>query len=91
VIITPNLVICAIQISTKVVKLSSMFLFAKLSLSVSIISQVSISAEAAAGEALKDEQYESNDAASGGQFYPLIVETFGVWTPFSRDTLKDIV
>ena len=45
---------------------------------------------AAAGEALKDKQHEANIVAAGGQFYPLIVETFGVWTPFARETLKDI-
>ena len=45
---------------------------------------------AAAGEALKDKQHENNAVAAGGQFYPLIVETFGVWTPFAGETLKDI-
>ena len=33
---------------------------------------------------------ETNVVAVGGQFYPLIVETFGVWTPFARETVKDI-
>jgi len=35
-------------------------------------------------------EHEANVVAAGGQFYPLIVETFGVWTPFARETLKDI-
>ena len=61
-------------------------------LSPSYISQASVSAgaAAAAGEALKDKQHEANVVAAGGQFYPLIVETFGVWTPFAQETLKDI-
>ena len=62
-------------------------------LSVSIISQASISAgvaaaAAAVGEARKDKQDEANVVAVGGQFYPLIVETFEVWTPFARDALR---
>ena len=57
-------------------------------LSPSFISQASVSA--AAGEALKDKQHKANVVATAGQFYPLIVETFGVWTPFARETLEDI-
>ena len=34
------------------------------------------------------EQHENNVVAAGGQFYPLIVETFGVWTPFAGDTRR---
>ena len=47
-------------------------------LSVSIISQVSVSAGAAtaAREAFKDKQHEANVVGRGGQFYSLIVETF---------------
>ena len=61
-------------------------------LSPSIISHSSVSAgaAAAAGEALKDKQHENNVVAAGGQLYPLFVETFGVWTPFAIETLKDI-
>jgi len=87
----PNLVICTIQISAKAIQLSSMLLPLH-SLSIYYFSGVSaVSAgTAAAGEALKDKQHETNVVAAGGQFYPLIVKTFGVWTPFARDTLKDI-
>jgi len=59
-------------------------------LSPSLISQVSVFAAAADGEALKDKQHEANVVAAGGQFYSLIVKTFGVWTPFARETLKDM-
>ena len=65
-----------------------MFLY--VTLSPPFISQVSVSAGAAAGEALKDKQHEANVVAAGGQLYPLIVKTFGVWTPFARETLKGI-
>ena len=64
---------------------------ARNTLSPSFLSQASVSAGAAAArEALKDKQHEANVVVAGGQFYPLIVETFGVWTPFARETLKDI-
>jgi len=92
VIISPDLVICIIVISAKVVQLSLMFLYVANTPSPSFISQSSVSAGAAAAaawEALKDKQHEANVVAAG-QFYPLIVETFGVWTPFARETLKDI-
>jgi len=70
VIISPEPVICTIQISAKVVQLSSMFLSP--TLSVYIISQVSVSAGAAtaAREAFKDKQHEANVVAAGGQFIP---------------------
>ena len=37
---------------------------------------ISAGAATAAREALKDKQHEANVVAAGGQFYPLIVETF---------------
>ena len=86
VIISPNPLICTILISAKVVQLSLMFLYVTLSPSFIFLAFVS----AAAGEALKDKQHEANVVAAGGQFYPLIVETFVVWTPFARKTLKHI-
>ena len=71
VIISPDLVICTIQIS---VPRSSSFLWCfcpQHSLSIYYFSSVG----AVAGEALKDKQHEANVVAAGGQFYPLIVET----------------
>ena len=53
-------------------------------LSSSIISHVSVSAGAAGYEAFKDKH---NIVATGGQFYPLIVETFRIW---AVDTLTNI-
>ena len=90
-IISPDLVIYTILISVKATQLSLMFLFAILSLHPSSLMHASISAEAAAatGEALKDEHHENN-VSCGGLFYPLIVETFGVWKPFAIETLKNI-
>ena len=88
-IISPNLAICTILISAMAVHLSLMFLSA--THSPSVISHVSVFTGAtAAGEAFNDKQHENNVVAARGQFYPLIVETFGVWTPFARDNLKDI-
>ena len=52
-IISPDLVICTIQISAKVVQLSSMFLSATLSMSIIFQALVSAGAAAAAREALK--------------------------------------
>ena len=61
-------------------------------LSPSISSRASVSARAAAaaGEVLKDKYLENNVITAGGLFYPMIVETFGVWTPFAVETIKTI-
>ena len=40
-----------------------------------VFNQIVVAATAAR-EALKDKQHEANVVATGGQFYPLIVETF---------------
>jgi len=50
-----------------------------------LYASVSTGATAAvAGEALKDKHHENGVVATGGQFYPLIVETFGLWIPFGK-------
>ena len=43
-----------------------------------------------AGELDKDDKHEKDVTATGGLFFPLIVETFGIWTPNSLRTLKII-
>ena len=43
-----------------------------------------------AGELDKDDKHEKDVTATGGLFFPLIVETFGIWTPNSLRTLKRI-
>ena len=45
---------------------------------------------AAAGELEKDIRYLETVEASGCSFYPLAVESFGVWTPSSLELLKSI-
>ena len=42
---------------------------------------------AAAGEEAKDAQYLDIVDQSGGDFAPLVCETFGVWTPFALSTV----
>ena len=42
---------------------------------------------AAAGELAKDEKYLAAVEKAGADFIPLVVETFGVWTPFALRTL----
>ena len=64
VIISPDPVICTIQISAKVVQLSSMFLSATLSLSIIFQASVSVGAAATATESLKDKQHEANVVAA---------------------------
>lgn len=57
-----------------------------------IINRASTSAGAAAseGESTKDEKYEALVERAGATFVPLVVETFGVWTPFAKRILKSI-
>ena len=47
-------------------------------------------ATAYAGEEEKDIRHEAEVAATGGFFYPLVVESFGFWTPTSLAVLKTI-
>ena len=42
----------------------------------------------AAGEVEKDARHEEDVVAMGGLFFPLVVETLGLWTPSSRQTIK---
>ena len=45
---------------------------------------------AEAGEMEMDTKYESSVAAAGGKFYPLIVESLGLWSPNSLQILKSM-
>ena len=47
-------------------------------------------AAAYAGEEEKDAHHQADIEAADGCFYPLIVETFGFWTPASVATLRII-
>ena len=50
--------------------------------------QAGIAAEA--GGAAKDQLHATAVEESGGEFYPIIVESFGVWAPCSLITLREI-
>ena len=43
----------------------------------------------AAGEIEKDSKHEE-DVSAGGLFFPLVVESLGLWTPSSLHTLRTI-
>ena len=45
---------------------------------------------AAAGEIAKDEKHLAAVEKVGSDFIPLVVETFGVWTPFALKTLQNV-
>ena len=45
---------------------------------------------AAAGEEAKDDHYLETVNNHGGEFFPLVCESFGVWTPFALSTLSTI-
>ena len=45
---------------------------------------------AEAGVAAKDQLHATAVEESGGEFYPIVVESFGVWAPCSLITLRDI-
>ena len=47
-------------------------------------------AAAVAGEEEKDMIHNSRVVNSGGEFYPLVAETFGYWTPSSSKCLRII-
>ena len=42
------------------------------------------------GEMAKDLRHDANVTASGGVFYPLVVESFGTWSVHSLEVLKTI-
>ena len=48
-----------------------------------ISSSASQAGVAAAGEGAKDNQYLDSVSKSGGDFIPLICESFGVWLPYA--------
>ena len=45
---------------------------------------------AEAGVAAKDQLHATAVEESGGEFYPIVVESFGVWAPSSLITLREI-
>ena len=45
---------------------------------------------AAAGELAKDQRHQDAVEEAGCDFVQLVVETFGVWSPFSLQTLRTI-
>ena len=45
---------------------------------------------AMAGEEEKDLRHDNEVTAAGGNFYPLVVESYGYWTPSSLESLKTI-
>ena len=47
-------------------------------------------AAAAAGEIEKDDRHMANVEVAGGLFYPLVVESYGTWSPNSLQILKTI-
>ena len=53
-------------------------------------SAISARAAAMAAEEEKDPRHDSKVNAAEGYFYPIIVESFGLWTPSSLATLKVI-
>ena len=46
---------------------------------------------AAVGEIAKDTQYQDIVNDNGGDFIPLVCETFGVWSPYALSILGSIV
>ena len=53
-------------------------------------SSVNAGAAAVVGEIKKDQKHEAHVERAGGRFYPLVMETLGVWTPSSLSTLCTI-
>ena len=51
---------------------------------------VKAGAAAQAGEMEKDERHDSNVSSYGCLFYPLVVESYGVWSEHSLELLKSI-
>ena len=51
---------------------------------------VNAGAAAVAGEIEKDQKHADNVERAGGCFYPLVMETLGVWTTSSLSTLRTI-
>ena len=45
---------------------------------------------AMAGEEEKELRHDNEVTAAGGNFYPLVVESYGYWTPSSLESLKTI-
>jgi len=63
-----------------------------ISLDLSVISSAFSQAgvAAATGEVAKDTQYQDSVSDDGGDFIPLVCETFGVWTPYAISILNSI-
>ena len=53
-------------------------------------SSVNAGVAAVVGEIEKDQKHEAHVECAGGRFYPLVMETLGVWNPSSFSTLRII-
>ena len=62
------------------------------SLQPKFLSRAAVQAGAAgeAGEIEKDSKHEEDVVSAGGLFFPLVVESLGLWTPSSLHTLRTI-
>ena len=85
-------VMCTTLIFSIVVQLILMCLFVALP---SLPAHISFSSScagvaAAAGELAKDQRHQDAVEEAGCDFVPLVVETFGVWSPFVLQTLRTI-
>ena len=78
------------QISRMVVLPISTFLFVTLQPGNLNRSSVNAGAAAVVGEIEKDQKHEAHVERASGNFYPLVMETLGVWTPSSLSTLRTI-
>ena len=85
-------VMCTTQTFSVVVLPFLMFQFAVATTQPSFISSASTCAgvAAAAGELAKDARHQDAVEETGCDFIPLVVETFGVWSPFALRILRTI-
>ena len=62
------------------------------SLQPKFLSRATVQAGAAieAGEIEKDSKHKKDVVSAGGLFFPLVVESLGLWTPSSLHTLRTI-
>ena len=59
-------------------------------LAYTVKSAVQPGSAAEAGEIEKNSRHDSDVSSCGGLFYPFVIETFGIWSPQSLETLKII-
>ena len=61
-----------------------------LHLAYTVKSAVQPGSAAGAGEIEKDSRHDSDVSSCGGLFYPLVIKSFGIWSPQSLESLKII-